>query len=31
MRMLTDGLASHGHEDLPQVDIAELLLEAVET
>lgn len=31
MRMLTDGLASHGQEALPQLDVAELLLEAVQT
>ncbi|MFQ5590513.1 MAG: (Fe-S)-binding protein [Phycisphaerae bacterium] len=30
MRMLTDGLAEKEREDLPQLDIAELLLEAVE-
>lgn len=28
MRMLTDGLADKGREELPQLDIAELLLEA---
>ncbi len=31
MRMLTDGLADKHREDLPQLDIAEILLEAVET
>lgn len=29
MRMLTDGLASKGRENIPQMDIAELLLESV--
>jgi len=29
MRMLTDGLASHDKEEIPQLDIAELLLESV--
>jgi len=29
MRMLTDGLASHDKEDVPQRDIAEMLLESV--
>jgi Fe-S oxidoreductase len=31
MRMLTDGLASKGRENIPQMDISELLLEAMET
>jgi Fe-S oxidoreductase len=31
MRMLTDGLAEKGRESVPQLDIAEMLLEAVET
>lgn len=30
MRMLTDGLASKGRENVPQLDIAEMILEAVE-
>lgn len=30
MRMLTDGLANKGREELPQLDIAEVLLESVE-
>ena len=30
MRMLTDGLANQSREELPQVDIAEMLLESVE-
>ncbi len=30
MRMLTDGLADKGREDLPQLDVAEILLESVE-
>ena len=30
MRMLTDGLAAKGKENVPQVDIAEVLLESVE-
>lgn len=30
MRMLTDGLAAKGHEAMPQLDIAEMLLESVE-
>jgi len=30
MRMLTDGLASKGKENTPQLDIAEMILEAVE-
>ncbi len=30
MRMLTDGLAAEGHEDIPELDIAELLLQSVE-
>jgi len=30
MRMLTDGLAEKGRETVPQLDIAEMLLEAVE-
>ncbi len=30
MRMLTDGLAAKGREDIPQLDIAEVLLEAVQ-
>ena len=29
MRMLTDGLASHDREEIPQLDIAEMLLESV--
>ncbi|MCC7293153.1 MAG: (Fe-S)-binding protein [Phycisphaerales bacterium] len=29
MRMLTDGLAAHGRDEVPQVDVAEMLLEAV--
>ncbi len=29
MRMLTDGLAAQGQENLPQLDVAEILLEAV--
>ena len=29
MRMLTDGLASKEREDVPQLDIAEMLLESV--
>ncbi len=30
MRMLTDGLASKGRENIPQLDIAELLMEAMQ-
>lgn len=30
MRMLTDGLAEKGQESLPQLDVAEMLLEAME-
>ncbi|MCH7591324.1 MAG: 4Fe-4S dicluster domain-containing protein [Planctomycetes bacterium] len=30
MRMLTDGLAGHDREELPQLDIAEILLDAIE-
>ena len=30
MRMLTDGLAAKGQEKIPQLDIAEVLLESVE-
>ena len=30
MRMLTDGLADKDREDLPQLDVAEILLESVE-
>lgn len=30
MRMLTDGLAAKGRDDVPQLDIAELLLESIE-
>ena len=29
MRMLTDGLGSKNREDVPQMDIAEILLEAM--
>jgi Fe-S oxidoreductase len=29
-RMLTDGLANKGREDLPQYDVAEVLLESIE-
>lgn len=29
MRMLTDGLAAHNRESVPQLDIAEILLEAI--
>jgi Fe-S oxidoreductase len=29
MRMLTDGLSAKGKEDIPQVDIAEMLLESM--
>lgn len=29
MRMLTDGLATKGREDIPQLDVAEMLLEAM--
>jgi Fe-S oxidoreductase len=29
MRMLTDGLAAHNRESIPQLDIAEILLESV--
>jgi Fe-S oxidoreductase len=30
MRMITDGLADHDKETLPQLDVAEMLLEAIE-
>jgi Fe-S oxidoreductase len=30
MRMLTDGLADHGKENIPQLDIAEMLWESIE-
>ncbi len=30
MRMITDGLAEHEKESLPQLDVAEMLLEAIE-
>ena len=31
MRMLTDGLAEKNRESIPQLDVAEMLLESVES